>query len=79
MREDEVHQRRILMTGSDLRTEKTRAILPTARILLRMTSLRIALVPPGTSPENKDKTQYTTMSIQYCPLHPVLLIFLALS
>lgn len=68
-----------LMTGSDLRTEKTRAIFPTARILLRMTSLRIAEDPPGTSPECKIKTQYTTLSIQYGCLHPLLLIFLALT
>lgn len=41
------------MPGSDLRTEKTRAILPTARILFRMTSLRTALVPPGESPKSE--------------------------
>lgn len=53
------------MTGSDLSTEKTRAIFPTARILFLMTSLRIAEVPPGTNQECKVKTHYTTMSIQH--------------
>ena len=52
---------RAWMTGSDLRTEKTRAIFPTARILFRMTSLRIAEVPPGT--ECNVKIQYNTLSI----------------
>lgn len=33
--------------GSDLRMVKTRAIFPTARILFRMTSLRVALAPPA--------------------------------
>lgn len=75
-RQDETHERRTLM--SDLRTEKTLAILPTARILLRMTSLRIAEVPPGTSPESKVKTRYP-ISIQRCPLHTELLVLLAFS
>lgn len=49
------------MMGSDLRTEKTRAIFPTARILFRMTSLRIAEVPPGT--ECNVQIQFNTLSI----------------
>lgn len=42
---------------------KTLAILPTARILLRMTSLRIAEVPPETSPQSKNEAEYTTIRI----------------
>lgn len=47
-------------TGSDLRMVKTRAILPTARILLRMTSLRMAVAPPaspGGAGENREHSQ----------------------
>lgn len=46
--------------GSDLRMVKTRAILPTARILLRMTSLRMAVAPPaspGGASENREHSQ----------------------
>lgn len=50
MRKEEEHQRESI---EDLRTEKTRAIFPTARILFRMTSLRIAEEPPETSPACK--------------------------
>lgn len=47
-------------TGSDLRMVKTRAILPTARILLRITSLRMAVAPPaspGGAGENTEHSQ----------------------
>lgn len=66
------------MTGSDLRTEKTRAIFPTARILFRMTSFRMAVAPPETSPQYKGGTQYSKLIVHHCGLHNLILIFLAL-